>query len=237
MSINAADKEALDRNFTRTTIIWGNITLFAGLLIATSAPFYLYFFANVDVTIGQIIAGFVAVAAIYGVFWIVEPIVYFPILGPAGMYQAFMIGNIANKLLPSAIVAQSTVKAVPGTRKGEFAATAAICGAAVVHVLCMLSLVGVLGSWVVTLVPDAVTTVAQLYILPSVLGGVLVQLIATTKNAKFTAISIVVALVVVLGIVPIAPSIVSGFPIGICVIVTIIIAWVASDRAAHASKD
>jgi hypothetical protein len=46
----------------------------------------------------------------------------------------------------------------------------------------MLSLVGLLGSWIVMIVPETVTAVAQLYNLPSILGGILVQRIATTKN-------------------------------------------------------
>lgn len=43
----------------------------------------------------------VAVASIFSVISVMEPISYLPVLGQAGMYQAFMIGNISNKLLPS----------------------------------------------------------------------------------------------------------------------------------------
>ena len=118
--------------FERTTTRWGSITLFIGFLIATSVPFYLLFVADANINFGEILKGFLAVFAVYGVFYIVEPLTYFPILGPAGMYQAFMIGNVSNKLLPSAIVAQDTIGAKPGTRKGEYAATMAICGAAIV---------------------------------------------------------------------------------------------------------
>src|SRR5699024_6840043 len=78
--------------FERTTTRWGSITLFIGFLIATSVPFYLLFVADANIDFGQILKGFLAVFAVYGVFYIVEPLTYFPILGPAGMYQAFMIG-------------------------------------------------------------------------------------------------------------------------------------------------
>ena len=139
--------------FERTTSRWGSITLFIGFLIATSVPFYLLFVADANINFGEILKGFLAVFAVYGVFYIVEPLTYFPILGPAGMYQAFMIGNVSNKLLPSAIVAQDTIGAKPGTRKGEYAATMAICGAAIIHVASMVMFVGILGTWLVTLVP------------------------------------------------------------------------------------
>ncbi|MGO3024360.1 MAG: hypothetical protein ACTIIH_14170 [Brevibacterium sp.] len=104
----------------------GSITLFVGFLIATSVPFYLLFAADANIDFGEILTGFLAVFAVCGVFYVVEPLTYFPILGPAGMYQAFMIGNVSNKLLPSAIVAQDAIGAKPGTRKGEYAATAPI---------------------------------------------------------------------------------------------------------------
>ncbi|MCQ9386892.1 hypothetical protein [Brevibacterium moorei] len=233
MSISATQKSALDRNFTRTTNVWGNITLFTGFLIATYIPFHVLFFTDVDVSWGQIIAGFLAAAAAFGVFWVVEPITYFPILGPAGMYQAFMIGNISNKLLPAAIVAQSTIKATPGTRKAQFAATAAICGAAVIHVSFMLVFVGILGSWVVSIVPPEITKVAQNYILPSILGGVLVQLIVTTKNLRVTIAALVVGALVVFGLMPLLPAFFSGFTIAISVIITCFAAWFTRDKKVH----
>lgn len=226
------EQDALFAAYTRTTNTWGRITLLAGLLIATSVPFIVMATTGLDITFGQIITAFIAVAAVYGAFYVVEPLTYFPILGPAGMYQAFLIGNIANKLVPSAIVAQSTIEATPGTRKASYAATAAISGAAVVHVTSLLLLVGILGTWIVSVMPASVTDVARLYILPSILGGVLVQLIATLKQPKSTAIAIGVALLVVLLLVPNSPKIVSSFAIALCVILTVAIAWFTRSKDA-----
>lgn len=232
-TLSAAQKTALDNDFTRTTSRWGNITLFAGFLIATYVPFHILFFTDVDVSAAQLITGFLAAAAAFGVFWVVEPITYFPILGPAGMYQAFMIGNISNKLLPAAIVAQSTIKAKTGTRKAQFAATAAICGAAVIHVTFMLVFVGILGTWVVSIIPASITALAQTYILPAVLGGVLVQLIATTKNLRVTIAALIVGAVVVFGIVPLVPPVLAGFSTAATVILTAVVAWFTRDKSQH----
>lgn len=220
-----AEQDTLFANYTRTTNAWGRITLFAGFVIATSVPFIVLLTTDLDVTTGQILTAFVAVAAVYGAFYVVEPITYYPILGTAGMYQAFLIGNIANKLVPSAIVAQSAIGAKPGTRKAAFAATAAISGAAVVHVTSLLLLVGILGTWIVSVMPQSVTDVARIYILPAILGGVMVQLIATLKQPKATAIAIGVALVVILLLVPNTPKLVSSFQIAICVVLTVAVAW------------
>lgn len=216
--------------FERTTTKWGSITLFIGFLIATSVPFYLLFVADANVDLGNVLTGFIAVFAVYGVFYIVEPLTYFPILGPAGMYQAFLIGNISNKLLPSAIVAQDTIGAKPGTRKGEYAATMAICGAAIIHVASMVIFVGVLGTWLLTLIPEQVTLVAKLYILPAILGGVTVQLIASLRQVKSTLIALAIAALVILVLIPLVPVLAPG-DVAIVVIVTIVITWFTRNRA------
>jgi hypothetical protein len=210
--------------FERTTTKWGSITLFIGFLIATSVPFYLLFVADADIDFGTIITGFLAVFAVYGVFWIVEPLTYFPILGPAGMYQAFLIGNISNKLLPSAIVAQDTIGAKPGTRKGEYAATMAICGAAIIHVASMVLFVGILGTWLLTLIPESVTLIAKLYILPAILGGVTVQLIASLRQVKSTLIALGIAALIILVLIPLVPVLAPG-DVAIVVLLTIAITW------------
>lgn len=216
--------------FERTTTKWGSLTLFIGFLIATSVPFYLLFVADANVNFGEILKGFLAVFAVYGVFYIVEPLTYFPILGPAGMYQAFLIGNISNKLLPSAIVAQDTLGVKPGTRKGEYAATMAICGAALIHVASMVLFVGILGTWLVSIIPEPVTLVAKLYILPAILGGVTVQLIASLRQVKSTLIALGTAALVILVLIPLVPVLASG-DVAIVVILTIAITWFTRNKA------
>lgn len=215
--------------FERTTSIWGTITLSMGLVIATSMPFLLWVFSGLDITWTQIGVAFLAVFAVYGAFYVIEPLTYFPILGPAGMYQAFMIGNVANKLLPAAIVAQSTIGVKPGTRKSEYVATAAICSAAVVHVVSMLLFVGLLGTWLVSITPDSITEVARIYILPAILGGVTVQLIGTLKQIKGTIIALGVAAVIILIAVPLFP-VISPAGTAIAVLLTIVLTWVLRDR-------
>ena len=185
---------------------------------------------DANVNLGEILKGFLAVFAVYGVFYIVEPLTYFPILGPAGMYQAFLIGNISNKLLPSAIVAQDTIGVKPGTRKGEYAATMAICGAALIHVASMVLFVGILGTWLVSIIPEPVTLVAKLYILPAILGGVTVQLIASLRQVKSTLIALGAAALVILVLIPLVPVLASG-DVAIVVILTIAITWFTRNKA------
>ena len=154
--------------FDRTTSRWGRLTMLAawssrwpGRCTWFSSPAWM----SAPASCGR---RSLAVAAAFVVIWLVEPLTYFPILGPAAMYQAFMIGNISNKLLPLALVAQTHIGAKPGTRRGDWPPSMAICGAAAVHLVSLLVFVGLLGTWLISVIPTEVIDVARLYILPSV---------------------------------------------------------------------
>lgn len=228
-SVGAPEQSQAILEFDRTTSRWGRITMITALLLSLAAPLYLVFFVDLGITSAHIWTAFLAVAAAFFVLWFVEPITYFPILGPAGMYQAFMIGNIANKLLPSALVAQATIGAKAGTKRGEFCALMAICGAAMVHVISMLLFVGVLGTWLVSIIPADIVDVARLYIFPSIIGAVLVQLVITMKQPRVTVIAVVVAVLVLFVLVPAVPALAQPAT-GIVVLVTAVLAWFLRPR-------
>lgn len=227
----AAGTSAALAQFDRTTSRWGQLTMVAALLLSLAGPFYLIFFADLGVTGSMVWTAALAVGAAFFVLWFVEPITYYPVLGPAAMYQAFMIGNIANKLLPSALVAQATIGAKAGTKKGDFSALMAICGAAMVHVVSMLLFVGLLGTWLLTLIPVDVMDVARLYIFPSIIGAVLVQLVVSAKQPRITLVAVAVALLVVFVLVPMVPAL-AKLGTGITVLVTAVLAWFVRDRSA-----
>lgn len=212
------------RAFDTTTARWGRLTMIAGLLFALAGPAYLVLFSGLEVDQAKVWTALLAIAGTFGVLWFVEPLTYYPILGQASMYQAFMIGNISNKLLPSALVAQSAIGARPGTRRGELAAVMAIGGAATVHLLSLLVFVGVLGSWLVSVVPPEVVAVVQTYILPSVLGAVLVQAIVSQRQLRTTLVAAAVAAAVVFLLVPAVPGL-AFFGTAIAVITTAVLAW------------
>lgn len=219
----------LDR-FDRTTSRWGRLTMIAGLLLSVGGPTYLVLFGDLGVTSAQLWTAFGAVAATFFVIWLVEPLTYYPILGPAAMYQAFMIGNISNKLLPSALVAQTTVGAPPGSKRGDLAAVMAICGAAAVHLLSLLVFVGLLGTWLVSVIPPELTALARVYVLPAVMGAVIVQAIVSMKALRPTLAALGVVLTVQYLLLPLVPAL-AMMSTAISVIGTILIAWFTRKRA------
>jgi hypothetical protein len=226
--ITEASTASLDE-FDRTTSRWGRLTMIAGLIISLAGPMYLVVFGNLDVASSQLWTAFAAVAGTFFVIWLVEPLTYFPILGPAAMYQAFMIGNISNKLLPSALVAQTNIDAKPGTKRGDLAAVMAICGAAAVHLTSLLVFVGLLGTWLISVIPEDLIAVARLYVLPAVMGAVIVQAIVSMKQLRPTLIAFGVVLVVQFVLLPLVPGL-TRMSTALSVIGTIFIAWFARKR-------
>jgi hypothetical protein len=219
--------------YDRTTSRWGRLTMILGLLFSYAGPMYLLLFSGLDIPLSDVLTAFLAVAAVFAILAVVEPITYYPVLGPAAMYQAFMIGNIANKLLPSAIVAQAAIGAKPGTRRAELAAVMAICGAAVVHIISLLLFVGILGTWLVSVVPEPVVEVARLYIFPAIIGAVVVQLAAYVKQPRILLIALAVGAVVQLLLVPVLGTTFRNFATAVVVLATMVLAWVLRDRRAE----
>jgi hypothetical protein len=223
------------QEFDHTTARWGRLTMMAGLVLALSGPTYLVFFAGLEMDHGRIWTALLAIAGTFAALWVIEPLTYYPILGQASMYQAFMIGNISNKLLPSALMAQAAVNAKPGSRKGELASVMAIGGAVVVHLLSLLIFVGLLGTWLVRVVPVDVVAVVQAYILPSVLGAILVQAIVSQHQPKTTIIAGVVAAAVIFLLIPAVPAL-AFYGTAIAVIATALLAWLLRNKSADADR-
>ncbi|PXY22559.1 hypothetical protein [Prauserella muralis] len=225
--------DASIERFDRTTSRWGRATMLAGLVISLAGPLYLMFGEGYWPGWGPVTQAWVAVAVVFGVFWFSEPITYYPMLGSAASYQAFMIGNIANKLLPSALAAQSAIGARHGTKKAEIAAVTAIIGAAVVHLVSLLLLVGLLGTWLASLIPPSVTEVFG-YIVPAILGPVLVQAVLSAGQNRTRVIALACGAAGVYLLVALVPSS-SAYAMVVCVVLAVALSLLLRDRGGSAT--
>jgi hypothetical protein len=215
--------------FHRTTSRWGQATMLAGLVISLSGPMYLMFGLGHWPGWGPVLQAWVSIAAVFGVLWVAEPITYYPMLGAAGTYQAFMIGNIANKLLPSALTAQTAVGARQGTAKAEITAVTAIVGAAVVHLFSLAVFVGLLGSWIVSIIPPSVQAVFE-YIVPAIFGPVFVQAVLAAGHWRTAVIGIGCGLAAVFVLVPLVPS-ASVYGMAVAALTAVVLAVLLRDRS------
>lgn len=206
-------------DFNRKINFWGRLTMGIGILISIGAPLYMMLAYGLWPGWEVIGIAFVALAAVVAVSWVVEPLTYFPMLGVAGTYQAWLVGNISNKLLPAAITAQTALGLKPGTRKSEIAAISAISGAVIVHVISLILLVGIGGTVIVSILPERMIHAFE-YILPAILGPVIVQLCVSIRSVTMPIVGAVVAAVITFLLIPLLPG-TANFALLIAVVLTV----------------
>ena len=136
--------------------------------------------------------GTAAVSAIasFGVLWFVEPLSYYPVVGPVGTYMAFVSGNISNMRIPCASMAQISAEVEPGSDKGSVIATIGMGVSIVINTLVLT--VGVIaGSSILSMLPASVVGALN-YLLPALFGALLVQF--GMKNKSHTVLMLVIGI-------------------------------------------
>lgn len=233
-----------DSQFSVQINVWGRLTVGLGLILSLAAPIYLFTIEGLWPGWAPIFASLAAVALIFGANWIVEPATYFPMLGVAGTYQAWLVGNISNKLLPASVTAQGATDTKPGTKKAELISVAAMSGAVIVHIISMILLIAVLGNWIVSILPESIVATFE-YILPAIVGAVFVQLAFVLKDFITMSASIIIGVFAVFFFVEWLPDL-SALALPIVVIGTVAVALLSGSRksgrqenepAAHATSD
>lgn len=137
---------------------------------------------------------FFSIAAAVGVVWFVEPISYFPIIGVAGTYMAFIAGNIGNLRIPCAMVAQKVAGVEPGTNEGSIIATLGIAVSILVNTVILTA--GVLaGAAVLQQLPPSWVAALQL-LLPALFGAIFAQFAA--QRLKLAPIVLIICIGLVL---------------------------------------
>ncbi|UOQ94650.1 small-conductance mechanosensitive channel [Halobacillus shinanisalinarum] len=171
---------------------WGRLTLWAAIILTLSLPVYLSFVLGYHPGWTIILAGFVAYAGIVAVVWVLEPIMYFPVLGVSGTYISFLTGNIGNMCLPSAAAAQNAIGAEPGTKKGEITATLGIGAASLVNKVFLIPII-LGGSVLISAIPENIQQIFPL-VLPAIFGGVLAQF--AIKKPIYGVIALLIGLII-----------------------------------------
>ncbi|MDR2175193.1 MAG: hypothetical protein LBO82_04565 [Synergistaceae bacterium] len=135
---------------------------------------YLYIVHGVAPTFDEALKAWGMIATIFGAFYIVEPISYYPILGLTGTYISFLAGNISNVRIPSAAVAQDVAGTETGTLEAEIVATLGVAGSVVTN-LFFVSLAAVAGAYILSLLPPSVQNAFKNYTVPAIFGAVFCQ--------------------------------------------------------------
>ena len=132
----------------------------------------------------------------FGVLWFVEPLSYYPVVGPMGTYMAFVSGNISNMRIPCASMAQVSAGVEPGTNQGSIIATIGMGTSIIINVAILT--VGVIGGQaILSALPESVTSALN-YLLPALFGALFVQF--GIKNLKLSGIVLALACVLYVAI-------------------------------------
>ena len=171
-------------------IKWGKLTSWLGVLVSFGPALVLAVIYGLIPPASAILTGFISMAGAVGVMWFVEPISYFPIVGVAGTYMAFLTGNISNLRIPAATVAQKVAGVEPGSNEGSIIATLGMAVSVVVNIA-ILALGVLAGTQILAALPQNVVDAFD-YLLPALFGALFVQF--AVSKPKLAPIAIVIAI-------------------------------------------
>ena len=216
-------KEIYESQLIKPVVRIGMLTNLLACAGAFVPAIYLMIVYGAVPPVAAVIQG--ATATILGfslVFWIVEPISYFPILGIPGTYMGFLSGNISNMRVPCSIQAQTSDKVEERTPEGSIISVLGVGMSIIVNVIVM-TIGAFAGAAIISACPPAITRAFD-FILPAVFGGVFGQF--APKNFKIAVFAL--ALGCATFIVKIIPTYVA---IPLCIFVTIFVGITMHNRS------
>lgn len=175
----------------------GKITGYLGVLIAFAPALMLAVVYGILPKGAALVTAVIAGASSFGVLWFVEPISYFPVVGAAGTYMAFLSGNISNMRIPCASMAQVSADVKPGTEEGSVIATIGMAVSIIINVA-VLTIGAILGASVLAMLPDGIRAALN-YLLPALFGALLVQFGIRMKKHALIMVFIALALYFAIG--------------------------------------
>ena len=197
--------------FYRRSHFWGRLTLLVIIIMSLIPPLYISFVLDAHPGWGVIATGLVGYASFIGIMWVLEPITYYPTLGVAGTYLAFLTGNIANMCLPCSSAAQKSVDAEPGSQKAEVAGVFGIAVASLTNIILLVIMI-IGGTYLISMFPPFVEGMFG-FVLPSIFGAVLGQF--AYRTPKYGVIALIIGMAVLFS------PIFSLIKIALCVALTI----------------
>ncbi len=133
----------------------GRFTMAVAFLLAFLPVLYFVFIKGYSLPIGSYVNTALVISSLAIGMWLTEPLTYWPVLGSAGTYIAYLSGNVSGMRFPVALNVQSAMKADINTPRGQIVTIVGIVGS-VISNLIILFLIVLLGSWLITILPPFV---------------------------------------------------------------------------------
>ncbi|MDR0519768.1 MAG: hypothetical protein LBG82_06930 [Clostridiales Family XIII bacterium] len=156
------------------------------------------------------------IAAAFGVYYFVEPLSYYPILGITGTYMAFTAGSISDIRMPASSVAQETTGVKFGSPEGSVISTIGVAGS-LITTLSVVFITAIAGTSIVGFLPDSILVALKSYTIPAVFGATYVLFCKFSPKLSFIIIVSTVLYLLISGVN-------YGLYMIVCVVVSVIIA-------------
>lgn len=166
-------KKIYREEFLPGIIKWGKITNFLGCILVFAPALVVTFLYGIVPAKGPFMVAIVAQLSVNAVWWVIEPVSFFPVLGIPGSYMAFLSGNNSNLRMPCAAAALKATDTQVGTEEGSIISTIGVGASIFVNIVFLI--IGVLvGVALINVLPDGVKDALN-YLLPALFGAVFAQ--------------------------------------------------------------
>jgi hypothetical protein len=192
--METTNMNAYDDAFNRKVHFWGRLSIAVAFFMSFSIPFYLTFISGHDVDLTVFVKGIIFVLGFVGIIYFIEPISYFPVLGPIGTYMSFLSGNIGNMRMPVVGAVQNALDAEAGSKKAEMAAVFGLAASNVVN-LVILFIVIIGGTALVSALPANILG-AFAYAVPGIIGAMIVTF-GSKMSLKHIIYTVILGLLVI----------------------------------------
>lgn len=174
----------------------GKLTGWTGLVVCFAPALVLGFIYHLWPNPAALLTASIAALSSFLIIQIVEPISYYPLVGPVGTYMAFLSGNISNMRIPCASMAQISAGVEPGSQKGSIIAAIGM-GVSIIINIAVLTLGVIAGSSILAMLPETVVSALN-YVLPALFGALFMQF--AVKQKKLSIIMLAISVVLYIGI-------------------------------------
>ncbi|MDD6276824.1 MAG: hypothetical protein PUB20_08410 [Clostridia bacterium] len=200
---------------------WGRISSVLTILLLISVPLAICVHFNVWPAANDVFNGLLKVIPIFWTSAVLEVITYSPMLGTGATYLSFVTGNITNLKLPCVLNAKESAKVKSDSEEAEVISTIATATSSIVTTVIIAVGVVALSPFLKYLTDEnSVVKPAFDYVLPALFGALGAGYFI--KHWKISIFPIVLAVVILI----FAPTIGTGTLVPICVIGSILAAFV-----------
>lgn len=149
----------------------GAATMAIALILSLLPTIYFVFIKGIEVPLSTFISVMIAIFTFAIGMWLSEPAAFWPVLGSAGTYFAFLAGNASSMRLPVALTARSSIEGGDDLEnpRTHVAMIIALFASVVVNLAILLSIV-LIGDGLISILPASVLAAFN-FVMPCLLAN------------------------------------------------------------------